>query len=280
MKYASLIELSLSHSYYADGRCPDFVIEASEDTGRLLRGRRCLLDLGADGLRVLVPLDATGAPLLPLPAGSMLRFYLRLQNPDFALFTDLTGLALDGAQPAPLFTNQGTMTNPKLQLTTDTTGRAARPQGVFAELAIVLAAMTGQKSSYSVSFTARQVRWAYYCLTDMTSAADLKIVNAAPTGVDTGVSFSADNRTDLTESPDAADGFAAQLVSRNAERRCVRFLSDQEVPLRERPRKYLELWRADERLTGPLPNPSPRDAVREDVLAQIIKYRTQPLLTQ
>lgn len=279
MKYAALIELSLTHSYYADGRCPDFTIEASADTARLLASCRWLLQPGPSGVRALSPLDATGAPFLPLPAGSVLRFYLRLRNPDFALFTDLTGMTLERSLPAPLFSNQASMTSSLLKLVTDTTGRAARPQGVFAEVVIVPGAMTGQRASYSVAFTARQMRWAYYCLTDA-AADDLQIVNAAPTGVDEDLRFSVTNRTDLTGSPDAADAFAVQLASRSSELRIVRFLSDAQVPLRQKPRKYLELWRADERLTGPLPNPTPRDAVRDDVLAQIIKYRTQPLLTQ
>lgn len=279
MKYAALIELSLTHSYYADGRCPDLAIEASADTARLLASCRWILEPGTSGVVALSPLDATGAPFLPLPAGSVLRFYLRLRNPELVLFTDLTGLTLDRSQPAPLFSNQTSMASSVLKLVTDTTGRAARPQGVFAEVAIVPGAMTGQRASYSVAFVARKMRWAYYCLSDA-AADDLLIVNAAPTGVDEDVQFSVENRTDLTATPDPADAFAVQLANRSSELRIVRFFSDALVPLRQKPRKYLELWRADERLTGPLPNPSPRDAVRDDVLAQIIKYRTQPLFTQ
>mgnify|MGYP000854742336 CR=1 FL=1 len=36
-QYRALLELALFHSYYRDGRCPDFTIEPSSETARLLR---------------------------------------------------------------------------------------------------------------------------------------------------------------------------------------------------------------------------------------------------
>jgi len=90
MKYRPLFELSVTHAYYADARCPDFVIEASEETARLLKNHRLMLKPKPDGMKVLASVDDEGRLFLPLSDTAEFVFSLRLQNPDFALFTDLT----------------------------------------------------------------------------------------------------------------------------------------------------------------------------------------------
>ncbi len=90
MKYLPLLELHLLHPYYADQRCLDFAIEPTPATQQLINNQRCVLKLVPDGLRLLLLVDDQNAPFIPLPADLVLTFQLKLQNPDFALFTDLT----------------------------------------------------------------------------------------------------------------------------------------------------------------------------------------------
>ncbi len=104
MKLLSLFDLHLVHPYYADGRSTDFMIDLNPDTLRFLKNHRCLLKPTPHGIRVLMSASDDGGPFLPISQGAVFGFHLRLQNPDFALFTDLselTGLA------APLYTNAG-----------------------------------------------------------------------------------------------------------------------------------------------------------------------------
>ena len=102
MKYLPLLNVYLTHTYHADGRCPDFRIEPTSETQRLLDNYRCVLKPLPDGIRVLTAVDDHGDPFIGMRKGTTLAFRLRLQNPDFALFTDLTEFA---KAAAPVYTN-------------------------------------------------------------------------------------------------------------------------------------------------------------------------------
>jgi hypothetical protein len=290
VKHGAILELLVKHSFYADGRCPDFAIEPSVETARLLRNHRCLVGATPGGLRVLTALDAgTGQPFLPLPTGTVLRFHLEQQNTDFSLFTDLgdlTSVSVDG-QPRPLFTNAGLAPGAAGELLL-VAGDSARARGIFADVDIHLDGQSPgpQPAAFHVAFQAKQWRWAYYCVTDLpTSGDDLTIVDTAPNpnGTVDVLLFSAANRTKLDEQPDIADPIAVQIAGRYPGMRCVRMLSDQAVTCHEEPRKHLELWHGTDRLSGPLPNPSVRCVSRmsaeqppQDLLFQIVKYRANP----
>lgn len=99
MKYETLFTLELLHDYYADRRCGDFLLEPTTATQKLLANARCVLKPFSNGLRVLMPVD-----FIALPADAVFGFQLRLQNPNFALFTDLSEVA--GAA-ALLYRNNG-----------------------------------------------------------------------------------------------------------------------------------------------------------------------------
>jgi len=223
--------------------------------------------------------DATGKPMVPLPPGVALRFQLVLKNDDFALFTDLTGISAKVIQVAgqtaraPLFTNAGMAagTAGDLQLVSD---NAPCAPGVFAGVEIRYSAPSAGAVApvFRVALQARQWRWAYYCITDLQpDAKPLAIVDKASSDV---LVFGAG------QTPGASDPIAAQIASRYPAMRCVQMLTDKAVACREEPRKQLELRHGTDRLTGPLPNPSLRQVVRlsstQDVLFQIVKYRTDP----
>ena len=280
MKYAPLVDLLLRHSYYADGCCPDFFITVPAATQQLLTNHRCLVRVSEDRVRILLPLTADGVPLIPFSTDLVLRFELRLRSSDFPAFTDM-GL-LSSPHPVRFCSvpdAQGT--ERVLQLETDPNPSP----GSFAAVEIRHAAPAADAVpiavSYVVAFQARQARWAYYCLTSPSTAVeDLHVVDAVPSSIGESLIFSDSNRANLTDTPDPDDATGLQLARQYPGLRCIRFLSDQPIACHQQPRKYLELRLGDERLVGPLPNPSPHSAVGGPLLFRIIKYRTQPLLTQ
>jgi hypothetical protein len=102
MKFLSLFRLELNHPYYADGRSFDFELAPAPETQRLLNNHRCILKSFPSGLVVLIAATDQNTPFIPLEPEAIFRFYLRPQNLDFALFTDLTALR---QQAAPVYTN-------------------------------------------------------------------------------------------------------------------------------------------------------------------------------
>ncbi len=104
MKYLPFFEIQLSHTYYTDRRCPDFVIEPTAETERLLKNHRCVIRHYSSGVKMLVSVDDSGYPFLPVPKNAVFLFTLRLQNTDFPLFTNLDHLS---DLNAPLFSNEG-----------------------------------------------------------------------------------------------------------------------------------------------------------------------------
>jgi hypothetical protein len=90
MKYTKLFGIRLKHPYYQDGVCTDFAIEPTPSTLRLLANDRCVLKSGPGWARVFIDLDPDKPEsLIPIDAGDPFAFRLRLENPDFALITDL-----------------------------------------------------------------------------------------------------------------------------------------------------------------------------------------------
>lgn len=104
MKFLPIFTLRATHSYYTDGRCPDFLMEANLATEKLLRNHHCVLKSLPDGVRVFMQVDDGGKPFIAYPEETTFTFHLQLKNPDFALFTNLSDIA---NQPAPLYTNAG-----------------------------------------------------------------------------------------------------------------------------------------------------------------------------
>lgn len=282
MKFVLLLELSLRHAYYSDGRCPDFALAPDDSTHRLLSDHRCVVRTDADRLRILAPLDEASRLLIPFWGTPSLRFDLTLQNPDFPFFTDLDGLPTDSP---PVFVPGDSASLAPGQLMLASPPAAGTKDHRFASIEVPSPVSTDgsspQPAAYFLSFAAKQVRWAYYCVTGAsTDPTQLHIVDAAPSGTPEVLLFSDSNRADLSSEPDESDATAAQLLGQYPTLRCVRFLSDQPISCRQQPRPYLELRLGEERLVSPLPNPSPRSVAGGVLLFRVIKYRTQPLLTQ
>ncbi|HEX8113613.1 MAG TPA: hypothetical protein VF516_38040 [Kofleriaceae bacterium] len=295
MKHAAVLELAVSHRFHADGRCRELVFEPTAETRRLLDAHRHLVRSSPGRFVVITPLGAA-QPLVPLPAGSSLRFDLRIASDDFALFTDLSALQ---RTPSPLFSNAQMAVGQtgELALTTrmvrdPKTGAdvpAEQPPGVLAEAEIVLRdgdaiGRALPTAGFQITFQPRQRRWAFYCITDL--AADGGVLNIVDvSGAADALSFGDASRTELTEHPDPSDPIGTQLVAHHPGLRCMRFVSDQAVACSDRARTALELRLDGERVSSPLPNPSlwsftrrelAAPALPEELLFQIVEYRVQP----
>ena len=280
MKLAAIFGLSVRHTYYSDGVCPDFVVEPTADTARLLRNYRCVLKSRKDGVLIVAELADSGAPMIPVDSAVNFRFNLRLQNSDFPLFTDLSAIS---QQAAPRFAPGGADVSKGGSLTLATQATAL-DDGVFAVVEIpgtVFASPGGWPVQFTVDFQPRRARWMYYCVTDLKlTGKDLRLVDigtSAPPLV-----FSPTNRTDLAQSPDAADALATQLASRYPSLARMRFVSDDVVPCLQSPRT-LSLQLDGNNFPDVLPTPSIRNSAlwpaaaqgtqpQQDALYQIVKY--------
>jgi hypothetical protein len=104
MKYRAVFSLRLRHLFYTDNRCRDFQIEPAVYTQRLLKNYRCVLKPLPDGILVLTAAGENDEPLIPILRNVTFAFQLRLLNPDFSLFTELSDIT---SKAAPLYTNAG-----------------------------------------------------------------------------------------------------------------------------------------------------------------------------
>ena len=280
MKLAAIFGLTIRHAYYADGACPDFAVEPAPDTERLLKNCRCVLKSRPDGLLIVAELSDQGLPVIAVDAAAKFRFNLRQQNGDFPLFTDLSAIH---QVAAPLYVPGGTDISKGGSLTL-TAQADPLEYGVFAAVEIpgsVFASPASWPVQFVVDFQPKKARWMYYCVTDLKlTGKDLRLVDNGTPG--TPLVFSPSNRTDLTQSPDAADALASQLANRYPDLARMRFVSDDVVPCLQSPRN-LSLQLDGHNFPDVLPTPPLRNCAfwpataqgtqpQQDALFQVVKY--------
>ena len=127
MKFLPIFTLRVMHTYYTDSRCPDFIIQPDKQTVRLVNKHRCVIKSLPDGFRMLTVVDENQKPLIALPNEVKFTFHLRLQNPDFVLFTNLSDF---NDRSLPVYTNADLGAEDTRQLRLDS--RIARQTERFA----------------------------------------------------------------------------------------------------------------------------------------------------
>jgi hypothetical protein len=95
MQFHTLFTVSISHTYYSQG-CKDFSFAIPADSNQLLKNGKLIAKIYEGKLYVLFQQDETGQAVVPL-AGKTLRFGLKLLNPFFSNFTDLSNFKLPHA---------------------------------------------------------------------------------------------------------------------------------------------------------------------------------------
>jgi hypothetical protein len=265
MKFLPFIDVQLLHEYYLDRRCADFWIEPTLATQRLLNNYRCTLKATPNGVRLFTTETDTGVPLIPWRDNLTFAFHLRLRNPDFALFTNLTAIS---RTVDPVYTNVGIPPGNPAQLSLRSReaqppdpSKGRQPQsttGVFADIELhynapLPDAVLGPVV-FQVQFEAKRARWNYYVITD-TTAGRLHVEDKAAMPL----RFSDNNRTDLNAQPDHSDTIASAIAEQYPQMQRLRFVSDDLISCQEAVRKTIQLRSESNQLGGALPNPSFRN---------------------
>ncbi len=100
MQFQPLFTISIVHEYYTGQTCKDFSFVIPADSNQLLKNGKLIAKIYEDKLYVLFQQDETRQAVVSL-AGKTLRFGLKLLNPFFSNFTDLSNFKL----PHSLYTN-------------------------------------------------------------------------------------------------------------------------------------------------------------------------------
>ena len=299
MKYLPLFKVALRHSYYSDQGCPDFDLETSVETERLLENHRCVRKTLEDGFTILITVDEEGRPFIPLSSDATFLFHLRLRNQNFSYFTDLS--AFSGIDD-PLYSNTTLMAGETTlplsagqETPTETVVRVPplNPppvNGTFAALHILNNDTLSAEGLplpdvpvFYIDFLAKQARWSYYCVTDLSPTLGEFTIEDKASAVSERLIFSDENRQDLGAEEDAEDGVAQMLEAQYPDFRTIRFLSDALIPCRQAARQQIEFHMGENRLSEALPNPSFKNNAKlsvtdgdaseeEEILFQVIKY--------
>ena len=277
MKYLAVFAIRIRHAFYGDGRCADFSLEPDPASQRLLANHRMIARARPDGVEVFAPLDPdqtpAARPFIPFRPDLALSFYLRLQNPDFTLFTDLDGLS--GLQD-PVFENPESGASGELAVRGhDTPLPLLEKTSVFARIrirSIAAAWLDGGPVQYTITFQPRQTRWAFYFISDKLNGNGRgnqtlpRIVDDDPARADAPLHF---DTAMLDPAPDAPTGsnpgdivdddIARNLASRYPDHQRFRIVSSDRLACQQEARKRLALYLGDEKLSNTVANPSLRN---------------------
>ena len=91
--YKILFQIDLEHDYYSDLQCKDFSVIPSEETEKLLKANQLLIKTLGSRLVALIKVKTQGTdknkPLFAINPTDKFLFYLVLNNPRFAIITNL-----------------------------------------------------------------------------------------------------------------------------------------------------------------------------------------------
>lgn len=247
MNFRPLFDLRLKHPYYRDDRCPDFEIEPDPETAREMGKLRAKFKIMPDGGQLILPVESGDKPLISLTPGTVFRFRLRLKNPNFMVFSDLSGFS---ASALPIFSNGESTSTENTQLGRTFISRAT-PVNYFARVDIhINASLPGLGPTprrFEATFEANRLRWQYYFVTDLKhDAAQFRIRD---TDAGTPIVF---------QSHGGEDTVSKMLKAQYPDLLHLRFVSEQPVPCRQSPGKSIQLFLGPDRLVDSLPNPSLR----------------------
>ncbi|MDP9075927.1 MAG: hypothetical protein M3O71_00755 [Bacteroidota bacterium] len=88
IKFEGLFTIELLHKYFTDTLCPDFSITPSTPTLSVIKGHKAIVKQYQNKLYAGIQSKA-GIPFMPVESGMRMTFYLWLNNPLFANYTNL-----------------------------------------------------------------------------------------------------------------------------------------------------------------------------------------------
>ena len=295
MRFCTLFTLRIRHEYYGElplkgaspasggGPCSDFVVEPLPETGILLKNYRCLLKALPDGLRCVAAADSSNpkSPRFPMDSANPLQFGLRLLNPEFLRFTNVSELAdtvnRGRTQPAPIPTFRsptGTAASSSGLLTMDRSDDEKRPpirvgktQRYLAGIELRPEDWKGRiDAEFRLEFKSLKAIWRYYLISRRAEGQDSFVIDTATTG-------GASNPPEFKKSAPTNDSVGSGLRARFPDSAVYSLDSTTPVPCRQRSLNRLRVRHGQQVLQEPLPNPSLRNHFRvnnEDFLFHIL----------
>jgi len=293
VKYQQLFSLELQHAFYSDGRCRDFVIEATPETQNLLANLRCVQKSLPNGLRILIQVSNDNTPFIALPSTLLFNFRLRLQNPDFTLFTDLPIVPRqsDDEDSVPVFDlvtrKMITLENKKPATPGDKMSVTYPAYGgylpsAFADITIPIIStekvtLSETSNAFIIHFEAKKYRWAYYVVTDK---ANTPGIEDKASDKNKPVSFKSGKKFDQNNPADVDDKIAQLLLQQHPDMRTFKILSTDPIPCQQAVRKTLRMRinKNQDTLDQVLPSPTVQQSFiekNEVSLYHVVKYFTQ-----
>jgi len=265
MRFQPLLTLEISHSYYIDGRCPDFEIIPYPCTQQWLRNQRGVMRVLPDRVTLSVPVKAENTPLIALPKSFTLKFGLYLRNPEFALYTN-------NPLPQPFFYRNWKGVSNLLPFSRTRPDPEAKslPPNPFAQVRLIhKKGLTAEPARYKLAFNARSLRWAYLIVTDS---------NNAEYNITAGdVTFNPQNS--LGNQPMSIGAVATALAKGNAGKRVVCLTSNKPFACQQAIRKSIILQTDSTAIIKNLPSPklnSIANLNNEIILYEVIKVFSKP----
>lgn len=287
MKFQRLLSISLKHSYYKDGLCPDFTVSpqkyselmlkkdlenrhynkntekwlADKDTDTLLRNHRCLVKPKINGIDIYVPVNDNKTPVIEFVKNTKLSFDLRLKNPEFPLFTDLSQLPDNGSF--------------QLQAPDQQCG-----DKVFASINIQRDFNKIDETAANIDFvfSPKSVRWVYWLVT-----------NQGNKDNDFSIALNAPGYSWQQKLIDESDQISNILAREYPKMRRLCFVSEQNIPCQESGIKNIQLLLGQNKVFENLPAPLIRNYYRTnidntlqqaDAIFTIVKSITNTTLTK
>ncbi len=234
--YSLLLGIDITHSYYVNGLCPDFITSPDNATQSLLAGHRCVVKSKINGLDIYSQTDSQGNPFIAFGNQDTLGFELVLRNPDFFLFTDKSNLPNgNNADTHITFDNPNNPSSIRLDITRN-----------FNQIL---------NERVSIAFQAKPVQWIYYLLTSK----------------DDSNSYLIEYANDPTQYnwklANGNDDLFNELANQSPNLNVSRYLSGQMIPCNELgiSNIQLKLKGSQTTLIDSLPNPYYRNFLQPDV---------------
>ncbi|MFI3218236.1 MAG: hypothetical protein QX189_03865 [Methylococcales bacterium] len=198
---------------------------SGKDTETLLKNHRCIVKPKTNGLTIYIPTDDKKIPIIQFTNDTKLSFDLRLKNPEFSLFTDLSKLS----------DNDNFRETQADDFKTD----------VFATITIQRDFNKIDQSPHNIelAFSARQVRWVYYLVTNQGDKDSEFVITGLPAYTWKQIA--------IVES----DNIGSMLVKEYQGMKLFCFISEQNIACKQAGLKNIQLSIAQNKIFENLPAP-------------------------
>jgi len=282
MKYLQLLKLDIRHSYYADGRCPDFYIEANKRTQAILQGHRCIFTSTPNGFMLLQAVS-NNAPFIELAHSTILGFRIHPASTTYRLFTDFSKFPKQGSA---VFTNKEVSSNELRITAAETVRRDQHFADIEIEINDTVKPTKKNPVNYQVNYKAKQAYWEYFFIVGPDEGdPELQLIHAE----NQAGAHSEKKPIIFTTGEEPRNQMITDRISKEYPgAKIIYFVSKEPVLCQQIPRKNIQLRLNEKCLLDNLPNPLMSNINRymngegdgstaHDSFFHIVKYITRSL---